>query len=181
MLFTLLKTVHTPIRLQLLIEFSGLFLSKLVFICSNRSYWGTCRPSGQTDSPSAWLRESESGCSQTLCGLGVWSAADGQGGGRCVHVWVCAHMFTLSKPGPGVLQPRLHKKSCGFKTLQSWAWNINTQCHHCDRYSQLLCVNGRGPKNTARGPDPAILHVLDKFFFQIFSQICRLANISATC
>lgn len=48
--------------------------------------------SGQTDSSSAVLRESDLGCSQTLCGLGVWSAADGQGGGRwssCAYICEC--------------------------------------------------------------------------------------------
>lgn len=63
--------------------------------------------------PWAVLRERDSGCSQSLCGLGVWSPADGQGGGwetpvnECVCVCACTRAFLCllyPESGPGSLQ-----------------------------------------------------------------------------
>lgn len=55
--------------------------------------------------PWAVLRESDSGCSQSLCGLGVWSPADGQGGGWETPVNECVCVCLLyPESGPGSLQ-----------------------------------------------------------------------------
>lgn len=95
---------------------------------------------GQSDSSWAVLRESDSGCSQTLCGLGVWSPADGQGGGRespvsacvCACVCVCAHVFTLSRVRSRLSVAAAWLERSAFRHSAAPVWKINTHCHHSD-------------------------------------------------